>query len=86
MCTYHYSRKYENFAVLGNFNTEATCGRISNFLDEYNPKSIINSPTAFKSDNPKCIDLIFKSKHKLPKYYNNRDRIIGFSFNAGYST
>ena len=58
----HYNRKYENFALLGDFNTEVTCGRISNFLEDYNLKNIINSPTCFESDNPKCIDLILTSQ------------------------
>ena len=56
----HYSSKYENFILLGDFNTKATCA--SSFLEEYNLKNIINSPTCFKSANPKCINLILTNQ------------------------
>ena len=65
---HYYSSKHENFALLGDFNTRVTCGRISSFLEDYNLKKIISSSTCFKSDNPKCIrPLSYKSQHKSSK-------------------
>ena len=60
----HMSR-YENFLLLGDFNSEITELRMNEFCETYNLKSLINEPTCFKSIlNPSCIDLILTNKHR----------------------
>ena len=54
-----YSSKYDNFVVLGDFNTEISNSFMEQFCASYNLKSLIKERTCFTSDdNPSCIDLI----------------------------
>ena len=54
----HYSNRCENFIALGDFNIEEKQEEIKMFMELYQLKNLIKEPTCFKSDNPKCIDLI----------------------------
>ena len=54
----HFCRQYENFILIGDFNCETWDDVISDFVDDYELASLVRSPTCFKSDSPRCIDLI----------------------------
>ena len=60
-----YISKYENYIILGDFNSEV-CEEIMNeFCEMYNLKNLIREPTCFKSyANPSSIDLILTNKYK----------------------
>ena len=48
-----YSSKYENFIVIGDFNTEMTDSYMEELCASYNLKNLIKQPTCFKNpDNP----------------------------------
>ena len=54
-----YSSKFENFIVLGDFNTEMTNSHMEEFCSVYNFKSLIKDPTCFKNtEKPTTIDHI----------------------------
>ena len=54
-----FQKRYENFIILGDFNSEIDEDAIKDFCVIYNFKSLINHPTCFKNpENPSCIDLI----------------------------
>ena len=53
--------------INGNFNCEVSEFVISNFMDSYNLYNLVKGPTCFKSDNPRCIDLILTNR-KLEIY------------------
>ena len=57
-----YGTRYENFILMGNFNTEEQDADISNFLETYNLKNLMKKPTCFKSDRPRSIDLILTNR------------------------
>ena len=66
-----YSSKYDNFIVLGDFNTEVSNFLLEQFCETYNLKSLIKVPTCFKSiENPSCIDLILTNH---PKCFQHSD-------------
>ena len=47
---------------MGDFNTEENDENISNFRESYNLKNIVKTPTCFKSDRPRSIDLILTNR------------------------
>ena len=47
---------------MGDFNTEENDENISNFMESYNLKNIVKTPTCFKSDRPRTIDLILTNR------------------------
>ena len=54
-----YSKKYENFLVLGDFNAEVEEANMKTFCDTYGLKNLIKQPTCYKNpDKPTCIDLM----------------------------
>ena len=57
-----FSSKYENYIVNGDFNCEVSEFVKSNFMDSYNLYILVKDPTCFKSDNPRCIDLILTNR------------------------
>ena len=66
-----YSSKYDNFIILGDFNTEVSNIVFEQFCGTYNLKSLFKVPTCFKSiENPSCIDLILTNH---PKCFQNSD-------------
>ena len=55
----HYMIKYDNFLILGDFNSEMSENAMKEFSDTYNLKNLIKEPTCFKNPlNPSLIDLI----------------------------
>lgn len=59
----HYSRHYDNFIILGDFNSETSEDNMENFCSLYNLKNLIKEPTCFKNvNNPSCIDLILTNR------------------------
>ncbi len=59
----HYLPSYDNVILLGDFNSEMSEKPLENFCTLYGLKSLINSPTCFKSvTNPSCIDLILTNR------------------------
>ena len=58
----HYSNRCENFITLGDFNIEEKQAEIKTFMEIYQLKNLIKEPKCFKSDNPKCIDLILTNR------------------------
>ena len=60
----HYSEKYESFLLLGDFNAVETDQQVHNFMNGYALKNLIKEPTCFKSENPRCIDLILTNRYR----------------------
>ena len=58
----HYSEKYENLLLLGDFNTVDTDQQICTFMNSYDLSNLVKEPTCIKSDNPRCIDLILTNR------------------------
>ena len=57
--------KYDNFIILGDFNSETSENAMSEFCDTYNLKILIKEPTCFKNPvNPSSIDLILTNRHR----------------------
>ena len=54
----HYCRQYENLILIADFNCKIGDDVINDFVDSYELASLVRSPTCFKSDSPRCIDLI----------------------------
>ncbi len=48
----------DNFIVTGAFNTEEDSNEISSFMNRYGLENLIKVPTCYKSDNPRCIELL----------------------------
>ena len=58
-------KKYENFIIIGNFNSEMKEDPMKDFCCLYNLKNLVNEPTCFKNPNcPTCIDLILTNRHR----------------------
>ena len=64
-----YIGKYDRFLLTGDFNLEENDRNMSDFLHQYNLKSIVKEPTCFKNiNNPSCIDLFLTN---CPKSFQN---------------
>ena len=60
-----YSSKYENLIIVCDFNVVMDDSDMLVFCDTYDWRSLIREPTCCKnSENPSCIDLIFKNNLK----------------------
>ncbi len=59
-----YSSKYESICLIGDFNCEPKENIVSDFMDSYNLSNLVKSPTCFKSDSPRCIDLILTNRKR----------------------
>ena len=56
-------REYDNFVIVGDFNSEPTEHELKDFCNIYDLKNLINEPTCFKNiNNPSCIDLFLTNK------------------------
>ena len=63
-----YMTKYDNFLLLGDFNSEMNETAMGEFSDTYNLKKLISKPTCFKNPlNPSLIDLILTNRHRIFK-------------------
>ena len=59
------SSKYDNFILLGDFNSEPSEQPLTDFCHIYNCQNIIREKTCFKNpQNPSCIDLIITNRPK----------------------
>ena len=59
--------KYDNFILIGDFNSEMHEDAMKVFCTTYNFKNLVKEPACFKNaDNPNCIDLILTNK---PLYF-----------------
>ena len=56
-----YSKKYDNFIIMGDFNLEPTNEQIKMLLPSYNLYNLVKEHTCFKGA-PKCYDLILTNK------------------------
>ena len=51
-----YMPKYDNFILLGDFNSEMSENAMREFCDTYNLKKLVNEPTCFKNpQNPSTL-------------------------------
>ena len=58
-------KKYENFILIGDFNSEMCEDSIEVFASTYNFKNLVSTATCFKNiDHPSCIDLILTNKSR----------------------
>ena len=58
-----HSSKYDNFLLLGDFNSEPTEEAMKSFCQIYNLKNLLNKPTCYKNPtNPSCVDLNLTNK------------------------
>ena len=65
----HYMPKYDNFLLLGDFNSEMCENAMKEFCDTYNLTNLIKEPTCFKNPlNPSTIDLILTNR---PRSFQN---------------
>ena len=56
---------YDNFIILGDFNSEITESSMSDFIELFNLDNLIKEPTCYKNlENPSCIDLILTNRKK----------------------
>ena len=59
----HYAPLYDNFILLGDFNSEVTDEAMVEFCELFNLKNLVKDPTCYKNpDNPSCIDLILTNR------------------------
>ena len=69
----YYMPKYDNFLLLGDFNSEMTEYTMREFSETYNLSNLINEPTCFKNPlNPSVIDLILTNR---PRSFQNNQVI-----------
>ena len=60
-----FSSKYDDYILMGDFNTELSNNFVDSFCGSYSKKSLIEKPTCFKDpNNPTCIDLILINRQK----------------------
>ena len=69
-CLDHYMSKYDNFILLGDFNSEMSELAMKQFCDTYNLRNLIKEPTCFKNVvNPSTIDLILTNRER--RFHNS---------------
>ena len=60
-----FSSKYDNFILLGDFDSEPCEQPMRDFCNVYNCQNIMKDKTCFKNPhNPSCIDLFIKNRAK----------------------
>ena len=68
-----YMAKYENYLLLGDFNSEVSETAMTDFCDTYNLSNLMKEHTCFKNPyNPSTIDLILTNK---PRCFQNSTTI-----------
>ena len=73
-----YSKFYESYMLIGDFNTEDSEPCLSQFSFEMNAKNIVKEPTCYKSlSNPRCIDLIITNS--FSSFQNTKTVSTGLS-------
>ena len=53
-----YLANYENVLIVGDFILDEKSHNLMDFIISFNIENVIKEPTCFKSESPKCIDLI----------------------------
>ena len=77
----HYCRQYKNFVLIGDFNCKIGDDVINDFVDSYELASLVRRPTCFKSDNPRCIDLILtNTKSSFQATTTMKNRTVGLPY------
>ena len=67
-CLDLFSKKYTNFFLVGDFNSEETETVLSGFLNSHNAKNVVKEKTCFKSMNSlRCVDQLILNKEKCFK-------------------
>ena len=57
--------RFDNFVLMGDFNSEIHEQRMNEFCEMYHLKNLITSPTCFKNPlNPSSIDVILTNKSR----------------------
>ena len=57
-----YSNSYDSHMIIGDFNMEIEDTILPSLMGDHNLNSLVKSPTCFKSDRGRCIDLILTNK------------------------
>ena len=58
-----HASNYDNYILIGDFNSEETETDIFDFMNEFDLHNIVKDKTCYKSrNNPKCIDLILSNR------------------------
>ena len=74
----HYMPKFDNFVLLGDFNSEMQEHTMSEFCDTYDLRNLIKEPTCFKNPlNPSIIDLILTNRPR--SFFNSQTIETGLS-------
>ena len=73
----NYLSKYEHIILLGDFNLTISNKYLADFMTLFNLESLINTPTCFQSEKPRCIDLMITNKKSLFK--NSKTFEVGIS-------
>ena len=58
---------YKHIILLGDFHLTTPNKYLADFMTLFNLESLINTPTFFESEKPRCIDLILTNKKSLFK-------------------
>ena len=67
-CLDLFSKKYTNFFLAGDFNSEETEPVLTVFLNSHDAKNMVKEKACFKSiNNPTCVDLLVSNKEKCFK-------------------
>ena len=82
-----YSKHYDKFMLVGDFNAEESKPCLSQFLYEYNAKNIVKVNTCFKNAlNPSCNDLfITNSSLSFQNTIAVSNRLSDFHKNGNHS-
>ena len=67
----NFSKKYDRFVLLSNFNVQENENMLSEFLNAFNAKNIVKNKTCFESiENPSYVDLIITDKPRSFQHTN----------------
>ena len=73
-----YLPKYDNYLLVGDFNSEVNEGIMTEFCNTYNLSNLIKEPTCFKNiENPSSIDLMLTNR--VRQFQNSRTIETGLS-------
>ena len=74
----HYLSKYDNYLLIGDFNSEINEEIMKEFCDTYNLSNLIKDPTCFKNvHNPSSIDLMLTNR--IRQFQNSHTVETGLS-------
>ena len=59
-----YSNSYDNHMIIGDFNMEIEDPILRSLMEDHNLNSLITTPTCFKSDRGRYIDVILTNKKR----------------------